>query len=219
MCPPLLIEGNAIVKSKLCGAQLYASRGGLYRALRLLTRFLVHWLHDKYSRQPPHLRFCFLISNLYDMNLNNIPQIQCLGDYAAHKGQSVFVFRVAAHTLGRQLVDAKSENHISIYLLLGNNRSFHLDMKPVAGRGNNVGTIGQLTLQGRPYHRSNSVITYTDLKARGCPDSFSPVQQPPTSSASRVTVEQFVEFVIQNRLHYFRYALTDGHSVGCRLWA
>lgn len=137
-------------------------------------------------------------------------------DYEIYKKSKVFVFRVAAHTLGRQEVNAKSENHISIYLLLGNNTSFHVDIKPIGGIGT-MDTTGRLILQPRPYHTSNSVIVYTDLQARGCPKDFEPAKRFSAASSSP-NVGDVVDLAISHNFHNFRYAFTDGHSVGCRMW-
>jgi hypothetical protein len=127
-------------------------------------------------------------------------------DYSAFKRLSVHTVRIVAHSLGVQVRGAKSENHLSIYLLLGQNRSYHMDMRIAAPTARSAGdataveTVGQLDLQGRAYLMSNSAIKHVDLEATGRP------------------VEDFVNHLLSLNLQYFRFTFTDGHNVGCRSW-
>jgi hypothetical protein len=152
------------------------------------------------------------------MASGNESYVRLPSDLSSFEHQPVFVVRVAAHTLGRQEVGGKSENHLSIYLLLGRNVSFHMDIRPIGGQGDTVETTGCLYMQRRAYHLSNTVIKYTDLNALGCPEDFTPVGSF-WPLGPYYTVRHYVDFVIGGGFHHFRYTFTDGHSVGCRHWA
>lgn len=127
----------------------------------------------------------------------------------------VFRYRVAVHTLGRQYVNRKSENHLSIYLLLGADRSFHLDMKPTDDETKPF--VGKVILQGRPFLQSSTVLEWADLAARGCPANFNPSRrQEPTAGSP--TVRDFILACTTARFHYFRFLCHEDNPVGCRTW-
>lgn len=127
----------------------------------------------------------------------------------------VFRFRVAVHTLGVQYADAKSENHLSIYLLLGEDRSVHLDMRP---SGNDEWPlVGKLHIRGHTYQMSDTVLEYADLDAIGCPTSFRPHMIARATRSSR-TVADFVQACVRNSFNHFRFLSADDHPVGCRSW-
>lgn len=144
------------------------------------------------------------------------PAVRQHPNYVDFKRLPVFGIRVAAHSLGRQYQDAKSENHVSIYLLLGRNRSLHMDMRPKVHQ-DHAETTGELSLKGRDFALSTSVIKFSDLNAVGCPAGFLPHTNARPSSFSR-TVNDFRNFVIENHFPHFRFTFTDGHNLGCRYW-
>ncbi|KAK3614668.1 hypothetical protein LTR22_027702 [Elasticomyces elasticus] len=127
--------------------------------------------------------------------------------YQSLSRRRVFQIRIGVQTLGRQISDEKSENHVVIYLLLGGRQCVRCDMMPRDDYGE-----GKLTLRGHNYALSNGIIRYVDINARGCPSDFDPMQQPPSNGPSR-TVQEFTNLIRGRR---FRYWLVDGKGIGCR---
>lgn len=121
-----------------------------------------------------------------------------------------YVFRVGVHTLGQQVVDEKSENHVTLSLLLGGNACLRVDMKP--------GTrswAGNLDIRLHPYTLSSSIIKYVDIPARNCPNEFDPQRRGPRSTNVRLVRDLMPLFA---RLQHFLFMNVDGKALGCRYW-
>lgn len=142
--------------------------------------------------------------------------VQFDGSFDSFQHLPVYQLRVAVHNLGVYTRDTHSENHVSIYLLLGENRSFHIDMVP-RHDSDNTEVVGELLLRGRLYQMSNTVIRHADVDAVGRPAAFVPSAVTNPTSFSRL-VGEFVRIALDQSFHYFRFAFTDGHAVGCRNW-
>ena len=128
--------------------------------------------------------------------------------------RQVFSIRIAVHSLGQQYENDNSENHVTINLLLGGGLSARLDMQT-----GNEENLGQLFVQGRVQTESESMITFLDLKACGCPVNFNPLASPPQQATPTRSVQEFVNLITNGQRHWFRFLLVDGHSDGCRYWA
>ncbi|KAK6436024.1 hypothetical protein LTR95_007788 [Oleoguttula sp. CCFEE 5521] len=136
--------------------------------------------------------------------------------YALFLRLPVYQYRIAVHNLGVQVQDEKSENHLTIYLLLGGNRSFHLDMQ-IRSDTDDFETAGMLRRRPLLYNMSNTVIKFVDIDAVGCPAGFRP-DQTPSAESSRLC-KRLGEFVtVANRNGNYRFTFMDGHPLGCRTW-
>ena len=75
--------------------------------------------------------------------------------------------------------------------------------------------VGRLVLRGHDYTLSTGVVQYADVDARGCPSNFDPSAEHARPHGS-LTVQHFTSFLIQRRLHMFRFTDLDGKSLECR---
>ena len=140
------------------------------------------------------------------------------GPYTASNAQfgmasrlRVFRCRVGMHSLGRQ-GDSISENHLTIYLLVGAGTCARLDMRPMDG--NNTGA---LVLSTHDYTLSQRIIRHEDIPAAACPPAFDP-DRSATVIAQGPTVGDFVRCITSRGLQYFRFVFVEGHSMGCHHW-
>lgn len=125
----------------------------------------------------------------------------------------VFRCRIGAHTLGVQVSNAKSENHLTLYLLTGNGRCVRVDMTV----GNNDIFVGKLILRAHDFTLSNTIIRWVDVDAYGCPSDFKAEEQPSGHSGT-LTVQDFVDLIISQGYHKYRFMFNDGGAIGCRHW-
>lgn len=139
--------------------------------------------------------------------------IQQSRNYTQYRNLPVLQCRVGVHSLGPQ-DNEKSENHLTIYLLVGSNRSVRVDMVP-SQRLPYSDLLGTLVLRGHDYSLSDGIIKHVDINAVGCPADFNPVTSQVRASGSR-SVQDFTSIVQQ--LPIFRFMDIDGKSVGCRSW-
>ncbi|KAK6431705.1 hypothetical protein LTR95_012134 [Oleoguttula sp. CCFEE 5521] len=144
------------------------------------------------------------------------PSVQPDPNFTAFRHLPVYRCRIAVHTLGVYLEGMTSENHLIIYLLLGGDRSFQLDMRPRTDT-DELETAGNLVMRSRLYHMSDTVIRFADVDAIGCPVDFSPTRRTTPSSACR-SVGQFVSLAIGNGFQNYRFTFMDGHPLACRTW-
>jgi len=131
--------------------------------------------------------------------------------YAGYTQAPVFSCRVGVHSLGVQVTDEKSENHVTLYLLIGSNISVRADMRPA-----DQGQYGLLDIRVLNYTRSNRIVKMCDLAAVGCPNNFNAGTQTLGTNASR-TVEQFISVMTAGN-QFFRFLNVDGKALGCRYW-
>ena len=136
-------------------------------------------------------------------------------NYAGHAHAAVFRCRIGVHSLGPQ-DDEKSENHLTLYLLIGSDRCVRVDMTPSSTIPYSD-LVGRLILRGHDYTLSAGIIRYVDVDARGCPANFNPGSQYTRPHGSH-SVHEFVSLLVQRRLHMFRFMNLDGKSLGCRSW-
>lgn len=116
--------------------------------------------------------------------------------------------RVAIHSLGVQVEDENSENHVTINLLLGSGLVYRIDQKIGDESGQGV-----LSLQGRARVDTNSIIHYHDIKTPGCPQTF---DADTSKVSSGPTVQKFVDIAL--RYKDYRFVYIHGGSDGCRYW-
>lgn len=100
---------------------------------------------------------------------------------------------------------------MSIYLLVGARQSVRLDMTPAAD-----GNRGVLELMGRPFSRSEGVVTYVDLPIRGCPADFDADSSP--FGRSQPLVVHFVQALVNTHRNFFTFTYIGGDSMGCHHW-
>ena len=141
--------------------------------------------------------------------------IETHGSYERFRNASVYQCRLGVHSLGPQ-DDDKSENHLTLYLLIGSEQCVRVDMRPNVSR-DYKSHLGKLVLRGHDYSRSTGVIAFSDVDAVGCPSDFDPSRRATSTSESR-TVNDFVNLLRQYRLKFFRFMNIDGKSLGCRSW-
>ncbi|KAK4551540.1 hypothetical protein LTR86_011103 [Recurvomyces mirabilis] len=128
----------------------------------------------------------------------------------------VFACRIGVQNLGLQR-HFYSENHVTLYLLVGSGQSVRVDMRPRAGRPR-TDLAGALELRGHTYTRSNGIIRYVDVPANGCPLGFQPDGRGPQPGRDTRRVSDFVQLLRSNRLHRYRFLNVNGGGLGCRYW-
>ena len=145
------------------------------------------------------------------MPAHNAPHIKVGDRYDQFTSHQVFSCRIGVHTLGRQ-GGKLSENHVTLYLLVGRGNSVRVDMRPDALN------TGELDLSGRAYTRSTHIVNFIDVAAANCPSGFH-ADSTPSRVGSRPTVSDFIDCISRRNLQFFRFLFVGGHSIGCRSWA
>lgn len=134
-----------------------------------------------------------------------------------HLKKPVHRFRVEVHNL-RAYEDeersGKSENHVTLAMLLGSDESVRIDMAP-----NQKTNLGRMEVLYRNAIVSGRAIRVTDVKARGSLNGFEPDRRPPRSDpASVYTVNQILMALVDNNVHRYRFVYIDSQPLGCRHW-
>lgn len=132
--------------------------------------------------------------------------------YNSFSERKVFKCRITVHTLGRQVEDEQSENHVVINLLIGNRQSVRVDMTV-----RNLENEGSLVLKLYNYTTSTSAIKAVDISTRGCPTHFNP-DAPILNVEHGLTVQDFVSTIVDSDYHMFRFLVLGEASLGCRYW-
>lgn len=119
--------------------------------------------------------------------------------------------------------DRSNENHISIYLLLGNDTIVSVDMK--SHRGDAGRMLANATVGMIP----DSCMEYYDLEVVRSPANFTPGTKGEESDGDDdrwdgypswygPSVIDFLEAITDQDLHLFTFANHDGNLVSCRSW-
>lgn len=148
----------------------------------------------------------------FKMALSNIQRHR---SYGSIRRSAVFRCRIGVDNLGPQ-DDDMSENHLTLYLLIGNDESVRVDMRPNVNNDYRDFS-GRLELRGHDYTLSNGVIEYSDIDAVGCPDEFDAGREMTATSEAR-TVREFVGLLESAGLASYRFMNLDGKALGCRSW-
>lgn len=135
--------------------------------------------------------------------------------YDNFRRATVFRCRLGVHNLGPQ-DDDMSENHLTIYLLIGSDQCVRVDMLPAVSTDHN-NLRGRLVLRGHDYSLSSGVIEYADIDAIGCPTDFE-ADRKTTGTTDSLTVRDFVRLLEDSGLDRYRFADLNGKSLGCRWW-
>lgn len=143
------------------------------------------------------------------MDVDGVDSVEAHRTYSDIVNRLVFRCRIGAHILGVQRRGDKSENHLTLYLLIGGGQSVRVDMLPKTGS-----LKGKLVLRGHDYVLSQGIIKHIDIDARGCPANQATVPK----GTPGLAVKAFVSFLLQRRHHMYRFMFVDGHSLGCRHW-
>lgn len=128
----------------------------------------------------------------------------------------VFIYRIGVHNLGVQ-VNPWSENHVTLYLLVGSGQSVRVDMRPRSGQPC-TDLIGTLDLRGHSYTRSQGIIQYVDVQACGHQAGFNPEGRRPLSTSRTRRVWEVIQLLQERGLHNYRFLDVNGSSLGCRYW-
>jgi len=140
------------------------------------------------------------------------PFITIVNDtYSQLANWKVFACRIGVHSLKAQGGQI-SENHLTIYLLVGSGHSVRVDMTP----GDSLNT-GHIKLSGLDYAISCNVIRFVDIPARNSTSDFD-AETTALQQSSNQDVSTFVRSITKRNLQYFRFLYVNDHSNGCRHW-
>lgn len=135
--------------------------------------------------------YAFPYTKYYDtQNHIDYPMAVNASDWAAQ----VLTVRVVCHTAGRVGTSSASDNHWSLYFLLGGGKSVRFNMRADPGY-----IDGTLEIHSYNYELSTSTIRYWNY-----------------SAVKYFTVRMACEYLVV-RCQYHRYIMSGGGS-GCRWW-
>lgn len=127
----------------------------------------------------------------------------------------VYMIRLEVHNMRayeNQEREGKSENHVTIALLLGDGQTVRLDMGT-----DPITFAGVLEIAFRENIVSGRTIRISDTRVTGCPRDFDPDHTRAASGGNR-RVRDFLMLMRGNSRQLYRFMCTDFVAQGCRFW-